>query len=95
MVTITILYPYCPTVKVMNECVTGMQPMESRDTAVIRVSGIAENIPPHASPQGRREEILRAHEERSRLHRLARTFGVSRYAVIAWMKKSNSTCPSE
>jgi transposase-like protein len=40
----------------------------------------------------RREEILRAYQERSSLRGLERTFGVSRDTVIAWLKKkANST----
>lgn len=47
-----------------------------------------ENPTPHAYPDKRREEILRAYEERSSLHGLERTLGVSRNTVIAWRKKS-------
>ncbi len=36
----------------------------------------------------RREEILRAYQERSSLRGLARTFGVSRNTVTRWLKKS-------
>ena len=35
----------------------------------------------------RREEILRAYQERSSLRGLERTFGVARSTVIAWLKK--------
>ena len=51
-----------------------------------------ENPTPHAYPDERREEILRAYEERSSLRGLERTFGVSRNTVIAWIKKA-STLP--
>ena len=37
----------------------------------------------------RREEILRAYQERSRLRGLERTFGVARSTVIAWLKKKD------
>src|SRR5258708_5701478 len=47
-----------------------------------------ENPTPHAYAEERREEILRAYEERSSLRGLERTFGVSRTTVIAWIKKS-------
>lgn len=43
---------------------------------------------PHVYPEERREEILRAYEERSRLRGLERIFGVSRQTVIAWIKKA-------
>jgi transposase-like protein len=36
----------------------------------------------------RKEEILRAYQERSSLRGLERTFGVARSTVIAWLKKS-------
>src|SRR6266542_4707871 len=36
----------------------------------------------------RKEEILRAYQERSRLRGLERTFGVARSTVISWLKKS-------
>ena len=47
-----------------------------------------ENPTPHAYPEQRREEILRAYEERSSLGGLERTFGVSRPSVIEWIKKA-------
>ena len=50
---------------------------------------------PHAYPEDRREEILRAFEERSSLRGLERTFGVSRHTVIAWIKKSSQTASFE
>ena len=41
----------------------------------------------HAYSDERREEILRAYEERSSLRGLERTFGVSRKTVADWIKK--------
>ena len=41
----------------------------------------------NAYPNARKEEILRAYEERSSLRGLERTFGVSRNTVSAWLKK--------
>lgn len=41
---------------------------------------------PGYSPE-RREEILRAYQERSSLRGLERTFGISRSTVIRWLKK--------
>ena len=52
-----------------------------------------ENPTPHAYSEERREEILRAYEERSSLRGIERTFGVSRTSVIGWIKKSRkATC---
>ena len=36
----------------------------------------------------RKEEILRAYEERTSLRGLTRIFGVSRQTVTSWLKKS-------
>lgn len=43
-------------------------------------------------PAERREEILRAYQERSSLRGLSRTFGVSRNTVSSWLKKSTPNC---
>ncbi len=45
------------------------------------------------SPE-RRDEILRAYEERTSLRGLTRIFGVSRQTVTAWLKKSPSPAPA-
>lgn len=54
-----------------------------------------ENPTPHAYPEERREEILRAYEERSSLRGIERTFGVSRTSVIEWIKKSREAASPE
>jgi len=41
-----------------------------------------------AYSEQRKEEILRAYQERSSLRGLERTFGVARSTVISWLKKS-------
>jgi len=41
----------------------------------------------------RREEILRAYQERSSLRGLERTFGIARSTVISWLKKKSSSAP--
>ena len=38
--------------------------------------------------EARKEEILRAYQERSSLRGLSRTFGVSRTTVTKWLKKN-------
>src|SRR5579859_5097860 len=76
MITITIHCPHCESDAVVRNgrapngkqkylCRAG--PRQSR-----------EGLTPHASSNERREEILRAYEERSSLRGLERTFGVSR-----------------
>ena len=47
-----------------------------------------DNPSSNAYSEERREEILRAYEERSSLRGLQRTFGVSRNTVTTWIKKS-------
>jgi transposase-like protein len=42
----------------------------------------------------RRDEILRAYQERSSLRGLERTFGVSRETVSAWLKKKATSTNS-
>src|SRR5512133_4377393 len=54
-----------------------------------------ENPMPHAYSEERREEILRAYEERSSLRGIERTFGVSRTSVIGWMKKSRKAASAQ
>jgi transposase-like protein len=44
---------------------------------------------PNGYTQERKEEILRAYQERSSLRGLQRTFGVSPTTVIGWLKKSS------
>ena len=39
----------------------------------------------------RREEILRAYQERSSLRGLERTFGIARSTVIRWLKKKTNS----
>jgi transposase-like protein len=51
-----------------------------------------DNPSPHAYTEERREEILRAYQERSSLRGLERTFGVSRSIVLAWIKKKPLAC---
>jgi insertion element IS1 protein InsB len=38
--------------------------------------------------EGRKEEILRAYQERASLRGISRAFGVSRPTVTAWLKKT-------
>jgi transposase-like protein len=47
-----------------------------------------ENPGSAAYPAERKEEILRAYQERSSLRGLERTFGVARSTVITWLKQS-------
>jgi len=53
-----------------------------------------ENPGSNEYPAQRKEEILRAYQERSSLRGLQRTFGVSRQTVTKWLKKSGTTSPT-
>jgi transposase-like protein len=45
--------------------------------------------------EARKEEILKAYQERSSLRGLRRTFGVSRTTVTKWLKKSRDLASLE
>ena len=45
------------------------------------------NPRPNGYPEAQRELILQAHQERSSLRGLSRTFGVARNTVARWIKK--------
>ena len=93
MVTVTVHCPHCRSGALVQNgrAPNGKQKYLCR--ACTRQS--RENPTPHAYPEERREEILRAYEERSSLRGLERTFGVSRNTVIAWIKKSRKTASLE
>jgi insertion element IS1 protein InsB len=86
MVTVPIHCPHCESNKLVRNgrAPNGKQKYLCR--ACQRQS--REDPTPHAYPEERREEILRAYQERSSLRGLERTFGVSRNTVIAWIKKA-------
>src|SRR5512135_896205 len=93
MVTITILCPYCESDELVRN---GPAPHgKQRYFWHTGKRYSRENPTPHAYPQERREEILRAYEERSSLRGLERTFGVSRSSVIAWIKKGRTAASLE
>lgn len=49
------------------------------------------NPSPNGYEEERREEILRAYEERSSLRGLERTFGVSRNTVTRWLEQKGGS----
>ena len=59
-------------------------------SAMHMINRSRDNLGSNAYPEEQREEILRAHEERSSLRGLQRTFGVSRNTVTTWIKKRGS-----
>ncbi len=93
MVTVTVHCPHCGSeeLKRNGHAPNGKQKYSCRTCK--RQS--RENPTPHAYPEERREEILRAYEERSSLRGIERTFGVSRASVISWIKKSRKAASLE
>jgi len=89
MVTITILCRHCasPDLIKNGHAANGKQLYRCR--ACRRQS--REQPASRVTPEARREQILRAYQERSSLRGLARTFKVSRNTVATWIKKNGST----
>ncbi len=53
-----------------------------------------ENPQPKGYDEARKEQILRAYQERTSLRGLTRIFGVSRQTVSSWLKKSGGFASS-
>jgi transposase-like protein len=87
MVTATLLYRHCGSDDIVRNGRAPNGKQKYRCRAYKKQS--REKPTPHAYPEERREEILRAYEERSSLRGLKRTFGVSRGTVIEWIKKGS------
>src|SRR5437588_10586831 len=93
MVTITLVCPYCESEKLVRNghAPNGKQRYFCQECK--RHS--RENPSSRGYSEERKEEILRAYQERSSLRGLERTFGVSRYTVAKWVKKSSGTASLE
>ncbi len=61
----------------------GNQRYKCKDCGISRVVEYKPNY-----TEGRKEEIIRAYQERSSLRGLSRTFGVARDTVTVWSKKN-------
>ena len=90
MVTIVVCCPHCGSEEIVRNGKAPNGKQKYRCKACKKQS--RENPTPNAYPEERREEILRAYEERSSLRGIERTFGVSRTSVIGWMKKKPNSC---
>ena len=93
MVTITVRCTHCGSQQLTKygRAPNGKQKYRCREYG--RQS--REKATPHAYSLERRDEILRAYEERSNLRGLTRTFGISRTTVIGWLKKSRGASAVE
>ncbi len=85
MVTITLHCSHCSSEALVRDGHAPNGKQKYRCHACGRRS--RQNPTPNAYPEGRREEILYAYQERSSLRGLTRTFGVSRATVSSWIKK--------
>ncbi len=87
MVTEVITCPHCGSDDIVKN---GFAPKSGKQKYLCHACGRQSRKDP--SPNGyteeRKEEILRAYQERSSLRGLRRTFGVSPTTVIGWLKKS-------
>ncbi len=93
MVTVTLLCPNCNSDKLVRN---GRAPNEKQRYFCRECKRSSrENPAPRGYSDERKEEILRAYEERSSLRGLERTFKVSRYTVAKWIKKSSRIAPIE
>jgi transposase-like protein len=85
MITLTVRCHFCQSDQIVCNGHAPNGKQKYRCHACKRQS--REEPTPNAYSDGRREEILRAYEERSSLRGLTRTFGVSRTTVTAWLRK--------
>ena len=92
MVTEVVTCCHCGSERIVKngKAPNGKQKYQCRDC------GKASRAHPSAKgySKARKEEILRAYEERSSLRGLSRTFGVSRNTVTKWLKKSQEPSTS-
>lgn len=86
MITLQITCRYCGSENVVRNGMTsnGKQRFLCKDCG----TNSRENPQPNGYTDEKREEILRAYQERSSLRGLSRTFGVSRNTVTSWLEKS-------
>lgn len=85
-VTITVTCRHCASPELVKYGVAPNGKQKYRCNACGRQS--RENPAHNGYPPERREEILRAYDERSSLRGLQRTFGVSRETISLWIKKN-------
>jgi|SRR5215204_6058901 len=88
MVTELITCPHCDSTEIVKN---GFAP-NGKQKYLCHACGrqSRRNPSPNGYTEERKEEILRAYQERSSLRGLRRTFGVSPTTVIGWLKKSGS-----
>ena len=92
MVTIQIARRHCTSKNIIRNGMT----FNSKQRLLCKNCGknSREDPQPNGYTNEKREQILRAYQERSSLRGLARTFGVSRNTVTSWLGKSPRCSPS-
>ncbi len=92
MVTIQIVCRHCGSENIIRNGMTSnsKQRFFCKDCS----KNSREDPQPNGYDEKRKEEILRAYQERSSLRGLSRTFGVSRNTVTSWLKKSSTCSPN-
>jgi transposase-like protein len=85
-ITITLTCRHCGSVELVKYGIAPNGKQKYRCHSCGRQS--RENPAPNGHPAERREEVLRAYDERSSLRGLQRTFGVDRGTISSWIKKS-------
>lgn len=93
MITVTLMCPHCESDTLVRNghASNGKQRYFCHECK--RYS--RENPTSRGYSEERKEEILRAYEERSSLRGIERTFGVLRYSVAKWLKKSRCVASFE
>ena len=88
MVTEVIAWPHCGSNDVVKN---GFAPNNGKQKYLCHTCRrqSREDPSPNGYTDERKEETLRAYQERSSLHGLRRTFGVSPTTVIGWLNKSS------
>ena len=86
MVTKTITSRHCGSTDIVKN---GLAPNNAKQRYLCRACApqSREDPSPNGYTEERKEEILRAYQERSSLRGLRRTFGVSPTTLISWLKK--------
>src|SRR5262245_55087810 len=86
MVTITICCQHCGSKDLVRNGYAPNGKQRYRCKSCKRQS--RENPAPNGYTEERREEIIKAYQERSSMRGLTRTFGVARNTVKDWLKKT-------
>ena len=91
MVTVKICCPYCGSEDIIRNGHASNGKQKYYCKSCKRQN--RENPAPNGYTDERREEVIRAYQERSSLRGLERTFKIARNTVKKWLKKKQQTSP--